>query len=247
MMIEISRRLQAIAGLVTIGNRVADIGSDHGFLPVYLIQRGISPQCIAGEVNKGPWESAFKQVQRVGLSNQIEVRLGDGLAVIEPGEVDTICIAGMGGSLISKILTDGKEKLMGVSELVLQPNVGEQVVRSWLQKENWELVDEQIIEEDGIIYEILRAIPGNGKKPYEGKERKEEELLQLGPCLWENASPLLMKKWESELIKQQNILRQLEKSNSPDIENRKQEFNQRIAWIKEVLGCLQARNESSNL
>ncbi len=247
MMIEISRRLQGIAGLVTFCNRVADIGSDHGFLPVYLIQKGISPSCIAGEVNQGPWESAYKQVQRVGLTESIEVRLGDGLAVIEPDEVDTICIAGMGGSLITKILTDGKEKLVGISELVLQPNVGEQVVRKWLQKENWELVDEQIIEEDGIIYEILHAIPGDGKKPYEGKERTEEELMEIGPFLWEQASPLLVKKWKSELLKQQHILRQLEKSNSPDIESKKQGFSEKISWIEEVLGCLQARNESSNL
>lgn len=246
-MIEISRRLKKIAGLVTLGNRVADIGSDHGFLPVYLIQQGISPKCIAGEVNKGPRESAFKQVQRVGLTDQIDVRLGDGIAVIEPDEVDTICIAGMGGSLITKILTDGKEKLAGISELVLQPNVGEQVVRKWLLKENWELIDEEIIEEDSVIYEILRATPGNGRKPYEGKERKEEELLEIGPFLWEKAPPLLIKKWKLELIKQQNIMGQLEKSNSPEIETKKQVFRQKIAWIEEVLGCLQAPNESFNM
>jgi tRNA (adenine22-N1)-methyltransferase len=245
-MIEISRRLQHIAGLVTKGNRVADIGSDHALLPVYLIQNEIAPFCIAGEVNKGPWESALKQVQKAGLTEKIDVRHGDGLSVIEPGEVDTICIAGMGGNLITRILANGKEKLKGVSELVLQPNVGEQVLRKWLKEENWELIEELIIEEDGIIYEILRAIPGNGMKPYENKERKEEELLELGPILWEKAPPLLWEKRHKELSKLQKIVQQLEKSHSPEIESKKQEFSKRIAWIEEVLGCLQARNRSCN-
>lgn len=246
-MMEISRRLQEIAGLVTPGNRVADIGSDHGYLPVYLIERGISPQCIAGEVNQGPWKSAESHVQQSGMKEVIDVRLGNGLAVLKKGEVDTICIAGMGGSLITAILSAGKDKLEGISELVLQPNVGEPIVRKWLKDEGWRLVDEKIIEEDGIIYEIIRAIPGDGLEPYKEKKRKENELLELGPILWKENPLLLRVKWERELEKQRKILNQLGKSHSPETEFKKQDFQNKIAWIEEVLACLQARRESSNI
>ena len=246
-MVEISRRLQEIAGLVTTGNRVADIGSDHGYLPVYLIEKGIAPHCIAGEVNQGPYESAAGQVRQSGMTEVIDVRLGDGLAVLQKGDVDTICIAGMGGSLIASILAAGKDKLEGVSQLVLQPNVGEPMLRRWLKNEGWLLIDEKIIEEDGIIYEILMAVPGDGAEPYRGKERKEDELLELGPILWEKNHPLLYKKWGKELEKQHKILHQLDKSSSAETERKKEDFQNRVAWIEEVLQCLQVHKESSNL
>ncbi|WP_047154963.1 tRNA (adenine(22)-N(1))-methyltransferase [Aneurinibacillus tyrosinisolvens] len=242
-MTEISHRLQTIGDMVKRGNRVADIGSDHAYLPTYLIQRQISPQCIAGEVNRGPWESASRQVRSSNLEDKIEVRLGDGLAVLRQNEADTICISGMGGSLIVSILSEGEEKLEGVTQLLLQPNVAAPLVRKWLIEHGWELIEEKIIEEDGVIYEILHAVPGDSKKPYENQDRSLEELLQLGPVLWRDKPPVLHKKWVQEKDKLLSIQGQIAKSNTAEAERKREEIAGKISWIEEVLSCLPADRE----
>lgn len=113
-----------------------------------------------------------KNVQAEGLAEKITVRMGDGLEVIQPGEVDCITIAGMGGALISSILENGNTKLGSVKRLVLQPNISAISIRKWLIENNWELVTEEILEEDGKIYEILVAEQGDPAKPYQEKEKQ---------------------------------------------------------------------------
>lgn len=101
----LSKRLEKVASFVPKGAIVADIGSDHAYLPCYLVHKGIIQKAVAGEVVKGPYQSALKKVKEEGLENQITVRLADGLEAIESADhVDTITIAGMGGSLIVSIL-----------------------------------------------------------------------------------------------------------------------------------------------
>lgn len=156
-MVTLSIRLTAIADRVPAGSRLADIGSDHALLPVYLAERGKIAAGIAGEVNGGPYEAACCQVRESGLESLISVRKGDGLAVLAPGEADVVTVAGMGGALIVSILEAGEDQLAGVQRLVLQPNVGEDQVRRYLLANGWWLADEVILEEDGKIYEILVA------------------------------------------------------------------------------------------
>ncbi|RXZ77147.1 tRNA (adenine-N(1))-methyltransferase [Paenibacillaceae bacterium] len=160
-MVKLSKRLQCVAEFVTEGARVADIGSDHALLPVYLRQTGRCRSAVAGELNPGPYTAALKQVQAAGLQATVAVRRGNGLDVIEAAdETDTVIIAGMGGVLISEILEAGrvKGKLANVYKLILQPNVGEFAVRRWLVAHNWLLKAETILEEDGKIYEIIQAV-----------------------------------------------------------------------------------------
>ncbi|MCQ6558306.1 tRNA (adenine(22)-N(1))-methyltransferase [Paenibacillus mendelii] len=252
-MIKLSKRLQTIADRVTAGSRVADIGSDHALLPVYLIQSGRIPSAVAGELNSGPCEAARKQTADAGLTGKIAVRQGDGLAVLQPGEVDAITIAGMGGSLMADILESGQQsgKLAGVQELVLQPNVGEDIVRRWLVRRGWVLADEAILEEDGRIYEVLHAVYAEDAEirnigvydltvlplPMES-HKKAGWLYRMGPYLLRKPCGLLIKKWELELQKLERIRHQVSLSESPESREKEAAIREEMNQIKEVLACL---------
>lgn len=230
---KLSNRLEVVAQYVPAGSRLADIGSDHAYLPCYLVKRGTIPFAIAGEVVDGPYQSASSHVTNEGLIEAISVRLGDGLDVLEAGEVDCITIAGMGGALIASILERGKEKLSSVSRLVLQPNIAAGTIRKWLLEHNWELIDEAMLEEDGKIYEILVAEKGDPLKVY-GK-LLEAELL-LGPILLKKKPAAFEAKWRSELENWKKIHKQLENA-SPTVQmvEKKQELLQKINWVEEAL------------
>ncbi|GAE33414.1 tRNA (adenine(22)-N(1))-methyltransferase [Halalkalibacter akibai] len=230
---QLSERLIKVASYVPKGAKVADIGSDHAYLPCYLCLQDPSIRAIAGEVNEGPFQSAQNQVIRVGLADRIEVRKGNGLAVLEQGEVDTITIAGMGGGLIATILDEGINKLEGVTTLILQPNVSADLIRHWLRKHGWFLYSEDIIEEDDKIYEILVAKPGDDKELY--KEQTQEKLL-LGPYLMKERNEAFKKKWSYELANWQRILKEFDKASGNDqIEQKRTELNRLINTVQEVL------------
>lgn len=251
-MIQLSNRLQCIAKLIPAGSKLADIGSDHALLPAYLAERQMVSYAIAGEVNQGPYEAAVKQVEDAGLEHLISVRKGNGLQVIDPGEVNVVSIAGMGGSLIVSILTYGKERLNGVEHLVLQPNVGEELVREWLLREHWMLATEQIIEEDGHIYEILHAVRDKAADEQNAELYRPVQLehirmtmelqLMFGPYLWREASPIFILKWNNELEKRERIIQQIKRSDSETSIQKAKELAQEYNLIKEVIHCLQKDN-----
>ena len=231
---KLSSRLTTVAKFVPKGSRMADIGSDHAYLPCYLAKKEIITAAIAGEVAQGPFQSAERNVQAEGLTSTISVRLGDGLEVIKPGEVDCITIAGMGGSLISSILEAGKDKLAAVKRLVLQPNIHALSIRNWFLQNGWELINEEIIEEDGKIYEVLVAEKGDPHKPYQQAEIGKG--LLFGPFLLGSKEPAFLKKWNQELKNWLRIYEQLEAASSSDeTEARKQEIVSKIKMAKEVL------------
>ncbi|WP_096153365.1 MULTISPECIES: tRNA (adenine(22)-N(1))-methyltransferase [Bacillus] len=231
--LRLSKRLETVAHYIPEGYTLADIGSDHAYLPCYAYLNGIIPSGIAGEVVEGPFQSAKEQVQKTSLQAVIDVRKGDGLEVISPGEVDCITIAGMGGTLIQSILESGKDKLTGVKRLILQPNIGAIKIREWLLQNGWELTQESILEEDGRIYEVLVAEPGNPSAPY--TENKQAGLL-VGPFLLEEKNETFRKKWTHELSHWQKIFSQIE--NAPITEDNVQkikELQEKINIVQEVL------------
>lgn len=150
-----------LAGMVTPGSRVADIGCDHGFLSIYLAQKGISPSVIAMDVRKGPLSAAREHIDSRGLGAYIETRLSDGLKKLKPGEVDTVVCAGMGGRLMARILKESQEKTALLKELILQPQSELQEFREFLHKSGFRIMKEDMIREDGKYYFAMRAVPGS--------------------------------------------------------------------------------------
>ncbi|MBO0453467.1 tRNA (adenine(22)-N(1))-methyltransferase [Candidatus Enterococcus murrayae] len=228
---DLSLRLQKAAEFVPQDARLADIGSDHAYLPVALILQNRISYGIAGEVVEGPYKSAKKQVAKNGLENKIDVRLADGLEAVElADEVSAITICGMGGVLIRDILQRGKEKnrLSGKERLILQPNVGERQLRQWLVNEKYTITDEAIIEENNKIYEIIVADKYSEVLDYSAKE------LLFGPHLLIEKTPVFIEKWQHKLNKSKKILTSLHQSDQ-DVTEKIQEVALEIEWIKEVL------------
>ena len=220
----ISRRLQQVAAFVPEGARLLDVGSDHAYLPIYLMEKGMIRHAIAGEVVEGPFQSAQKNVATHGLSQQIEVRLANGLAAFEvEDQVDTIVIAGMGGRLIADILAAGQEKLTSVKRLILQPNNREDELRAWLSENAFSLVTELMLEEAGKFYEILVA--------EKGQQSLTDQQLRFGPHLVVEKSPVFKAKWQKELGKLENALAQVPVQN----EDARGLLLTKIDQIKEVL------------
>jgi tRNA (adenine22-N1)-methyltransferase len=266
MTVKLSKRLQRIADKVPPFSRLADIGSDHALLPAFLVQAGIVTWAVAGEVNPGPLAAAEKQVKESGLTGKIEVREGNGLEVLHPEEVDVISIAGMGGSLIVSILEGGHDKLTGVNMLVLQPNVGEEQVRRWLDRHQWLLESEEILEEDGKIYEILTAVPVGNHVDREHiadavnrsemlealyKDRKlgpykkigKERQLQMGPYLLQEAGEVWHRKWQGELEKLEMIRGQLSLSDADASKLKAEILRKEIQDIREVLALCSQKDK----
>ena len=189
---KLSNRLKAVASFVMNGARLADIGSDHAYLPLYLVEKQRIDYAVAGEVVVGPYQSALLHVEKAGKANCIDVRLGNGLAAIEEGDnITTVTIAGMGGRLIRDILDEGIDKLAGVERLILQPNNREKLVRQWLQDNGFSLIAETILEENQKIYEVLVA--------ERGRSTLSISELQFGPFLLANPTEVFRKKWFKEL------------------------------------------------
>ncbi|MGG0656653.1 tRNA (adenine(22)-N(1))-methyltransferase [Rummeliibacillus pycnus] len=226
---KLSKRLEKVASFVPRNAIVADIGSDHAYLPCYLVLNNLVTGAIAGEVVKGPYESACHEVQQEGLQKQITVRLANGLQAIEKEDhVTAITIAGMGGPLISSILEKDPERLTGVERLILQPNIHAIAIREWAIQHNWKIIDEAILKEDDKIYEVLVLELG--------KESLTESQLLLGPVLMQQQNDVFKEKWNREITQWQHVLKALEKAEQSDeIIKKVEELHHRIEMVKEVL------------
>lgn len=227
--VTLSERLKTVAAFLPAGSCFADIGSDHAYLPSYVCMNDAKAMAIAGEINEGPFLSAEKTVRELNLEERIGVRKGNGLEVLNPFEVKQVVIAGMGGSLISAILEEGKDKLDGVDVLILQPNVDAKAVRIWLSHNGYALFGEKIMEEGNHIYEVIAA-----EKSKDARSMTEKELL-FGPSLLQERSLPFRKKWAREVKNIERILNEMEKAKETNQEKINQ-FKREKEWIKEVLG-----------
>ena len=174
---QLSKRLSAVAEFVTPGGCLVDVGTDHGYVPIALLEQKKISSAIAMDVNRGPLERAREHITQYNMGDYIETRLSDGLHALQAGEGDSLLIAGMGGGLTVRILSEGEPLLSGFGELILEPQSDIDRVRAWLLEHGFYLAQENFVEEDGKYYPILRAVHG------EKEDLKAEELF-----LWTTSS-----------------------------------------------------------
>ena len=179
---QLSKRLSAVAEFVTPGGCLVDVGTDHGYVPIALLEQKKISSAIAMDVNRGPLERAREHIAQYQMGDYIETRLSDGLHALRAGEGDSLLIAGMGGGLTIRILSEGEPLLSGFRELILEPQSDIDRVRAWLLEHGFFLAQENFVEEDGKYYPILRAVPGE-------KENLKAEELFYGPRLLEKENP----------------------------------------------------------
>lgn len=217
----LSERMLRTAAMVSRGNRTADVGCDHAYTSIYLVEQGIAPQVVAMDVNAGPLARAKENVEKFGMEESISLRLSDGLAKLLPGETDTVLIAGMGGPLMERILSEYPETVKAAKELVLQPQseIGE--FRRFLQRAGFRITEEDMLFEDGKYYTILRAEHGSD-------EVWSEEEYQYGKYLKEDAYPVLDSFLTEERRMVTEVLESLDRADTEKTRKRKEELRIRL-------------------
>ena len=237
---ELSDRLQAVAGLVTAGNVACDVGCDHGFVSIYLAERGISPRVIAMDVNRGPLQTARGHIGEYGLAELIETRLSDGVEALAAGEADTLICAGMGGRLMLRILEEGGEKVRLMKEMILQPQSELQEVRKYLRSKGHTVAEERMVLEAGKYYPVMRILPSGRTEGQTGRadEEKNEVRLRIedkyGPVLLRKKDPVLQDFLQKEKRICRQILEGLQAGGSRQ-ESRRKEILERLEDIERAL------------
>nr|WP_159998764.1 MULTISPECIES: tRNA (adenine(22)-N(1))-methyltransferase TrmK [unclassified Pseudomonas] len=222
-------RLERVAAHVPAGARLADIGSDHGYLPVALMRRGAITAAVAGELAATPFHSAQRTVRDNGLQSRISVRLANGLAALEAAdEISALTICGMGGETIRDILERGKTRLSGQERLILQPNGGEQPLRQWLMDNGYSILCEEVLRENRFDYEIIVA-ERTGPVSY------SPEQLYFGPLQMQARTPAFLLKWQRLLRHKQQTLAHFTQAGSAVPAEKVQDITRQVRWINQLL------------
>ncbi len=227
---KLTNRLLKIASLVTPNKRLADIGTDHGYIPVYLLNKKIINFAILADIKRGPLENARKEVNRNKLEDKVSLRLGSGIEVLKKGEVDEIIIAGMGGILIGELLEANKEVAHEAEKLILQPMQAQEELRKYLLNNGYEILDECLEKEDFRLYEIIVT-------KYTGKNTKVEDDIyyEVGKKLLENKDELLNEFIDNKIKKYNNIVEKLGNKESDAILSRRNSANEKIEKLKNLI------------
>ncbi len=245
--VELSARMQALANMVSKGSVVCDVGCDHGWVSIYLIQQKIASRVFAMDVGAGPLKRAEEHIAEYHLETYIETRLSDGLEALEPGEADCMVCAGMGGPLMQKILTEGREKAGAMQELILQPQSEIAAFRMFLRREGYRIVQENMVFEDGKYYPMMKAVPlkelleaDRDISAETGKEKEAVEpeirLLQdiYGPLLLRDKHPVLMQYLTFSMQQIQELLQHLREQKTERAQSRIQELEQELLLIEKA-------------
>jgi tRNA (adenine22-N1)-methyltransferase len=223
---ELSIRLKAIASMVEKCTNVVDVGTDHGYVPIYLVKNEVIESAIASDINKGPVEKAKKNVLNNNLSHMINCRLGSGLSTISRGEVQVAIIAGMGGNLIRDILEADLEVVKQLEYMILQPVQNAEILREYLYNIGYDILDEEICYEDDKFYEIIKA-------KYNTKSVILDSInYEISKVLLDKKNPVMKKFIEFKLQKYTKIYQNLNVSTISS-KTRKQQLYKIITALKE--------------
>ncbi len=223
----IGKRLASIGSKVPSGCVLADIGTDHAYLPVWLLQKQRIKSAIAGDIAQGPCKAAKNTVAMYGMKDKVDVRCGSGLKVLRDNEADCIVIAGMGGSTIADILSADLAIAQQAAMLILQPMAGASSLRKWLCEHGWRLAEEDLVQEGGHLYEIIVAVRGNSC------EYSEAEY-EVGPCLMAKQHVLLPEQLQKLLTSYRKMLLNMEKSNLAKESEKYRQVTELLRQLEEI-------------
>lgn len=224
----LSDRLMKIAGFVKEDTSVLDIGTDHGYIPIYLVKRGISKKVIASDISLKTLNNTVERIKSRSLDKSISCRLGNGLEVIQPFEVDGVIIAGMGGILIQEILEKNKTITDSIDYFIFQPMVASKELRKYLIKNNFKIIDEKLSKENNKFYEIIYVKKGKD-------ELREEIYYEISERLIEKKDPLLKEFVENKINSTKLIMDTLEDEKSKKNIGRYNELKKSLGEYMEVL------------
>lgn len=228
---QLSSRLKAICNMVDHCNCIADIGTDHGYIPIYLVKNNICNRAIASDINKGPIRKAEINIRNEDLQNKIECRLGSGLNTINIGEVQEIIIAGMGGNLIRDIINENINIFKSVNTLILQPIQNPEVLREYIYKMGFTIVDEELCIDENIFYEIIKV------KYAKNKNNIDTIFYEVGKRLIEKKNPLVNRFINKKIDKYRTILNYIKEDGSL-AKKRKLDIKNKILRLQELIECL---------
>lgn len=226
---KLTDRLLKIASLVTKDSKLADIGTDHGYIPLYLLENNKIDFAILADVNKGPLENAKKEAKRLNLIEKVDLRLGSGIEVLQKDEVDEIIIAGMGGMLIASLLEAKLEVVQSAKKLILQPMQAQDELRKYLLNNGYEIFNEVLVREDFRIYEIIEC-------RYIGKNTKvdDEIYYEIGQRLIENKDNLLNDLIDKKIHSYSSIIQKLDGKSSEMIDKKIELSKEKINKLEKL-------------
>lgn len=228
---ELSKRLMKIANYVNYCEAIADIGTDHGYIPIYLVKNNKCNSAIASDINKGPIEKASTNIRFEGLSEKIKCLLGGGLKPLKVGEVNGVIIAGMGGNLIRDIILEDIEKVKLYDFLILQPAQNPEVLRKFLYNNNFEILNEDLILDDGKFYELFKVKYNENAKKI---NVKDEISYEISSILLESNNSLVNDYIKSKIKKYENIITYI-KDDTSLAKKKKDILNEKINKLKEMI------------
>lgn len=225
---ELSKRLKFIANHIEKCKSIADIGTDHGYIPIYAVKNNLCESAIASDINKDPVRKSKLNISLEGLSEKIETRLGGGLEPIKTKEVDGIIIAGMGGNLIRDILEEGKNKLPFFKFIILQPAQNPEVLREYLYNNGYKILEEDLCFDEGIYYELFKVVKNN-----EEHTKVDNIFYEFSPILLKKKHTLMFPYLESKEEKYKKILGFI-KDDSESAKKRKEEIKEKLNFIESL-------------
>lgn len=228
---KITKRLERVASHISKGSIVLDIGTDHGYIPVFLVKKGVSPSAIAADVNKKPLDKAKELIAENKMNDKVETRLGSGFEIIKDGEVDEVIIAGMGGVLISDLITAAGELPKKLKKLVLQPMQAQKELRKYLLKNGYEIIEEELVKEDGRIFEII-VVEYKGQDFSDGMEEIDFEISKKHR---NQNNPLFIEFLERKIHEEESILEKIKGKETKEVNEKREICKKRLEVLRGIL------------